>query len=116
MAASRGPSSHMSTLKFTGERFVPTERGRIAYEHYHRYAASLEMARNKVVLDIASGEGFGAQLLSRTAKEGMAIDIDEPAIRHAQETYGHLPTPSFWPGHCRSIPLPPGSIDLVVCF
>ena len=47
-------------MEATGERFVPELAGQIKYEHLHRYALSLELAIGKSVLDIASGEGYGA--------------------------------------------------------
>jgi GT2 family glycosyltransferase/2-polyprenyl-3-methyl-5-hydroxy-6-metoxy-1,4-benzoquinol methylase len=106
----------MSILPFTGERFVPSERGRNAYEHYHRYAASMNAARGKVVLDVACGEGFGSALLARHAARVLGVDIDPLAIRHATETYGHLANISFIVGDARAIPLKPASADLVVSF
>src|SRR5437016_3894036 len=106
----------MSGLKFTGERFLPSEHGEIAYEHYHRYASCLDAARGKVVLDIASGEGFGSALLARTAKKVIGVDVDRAAVRHAKQNYGHLKNVSYRTGDCRSIPLRANSIDLVVSF
>jgi hypothetical protein len=49
-------------MKFTGERFIPTEQGEISLEHYHRYAATSEYVKDKVVLDVACGEGYGSDL------------------------------------------------------
>jgi GT2 family glycosyltransferase/ubiquinone/menaquinone biosynthesis C-methylase UbiE/glycosyltransferase involved in cell wall biosynthesis len=106
----------MSKLKFTGERFLPSERGRLAYEHYHRYAACLDAARDKIVLDIACGEGFGTELLSQRARKVIGIDIDQPTVIQAKELYGHIKNISFCTGDCRLIPLKSASIDLVVSF
>jgi hypothetical protein len=39
-------------MQFTGERFIPTEQGRIRLEHYHRYAAVLNAIKGKTVLDL----------------------------------------------------------------
>ena len=44
------------------------------------------------------------------------IDVDQATIRHTKKTYGHLKNVSFRTGDCRSIPLKPNSIDLVVSF
>ena len=57
-------------LKFTGERFVPTEAGEIRLEHFHRYAVALGLAADKDVLDLASGEGYGAWLLANCSVNG----------------------------------------------
>ena len=106
----------MRDLPFTGERFVPSERGQIAYEHYHRYAACVEAARGKVVLDIACGEGFGSALLARNAAKVIGIDVDAVTVRHATEMYGHLRNVSFVIGDCRAIPLETNSVDFIVSF
>ena len=42
-------------MDFTGERYVPTERGEIRQEHLHRYAWAQALVRGKDVLDVASG-------------------------------------------------------------
>lgn len=106
----------MSELPFTGERFVPSERGRIAYEHYHRYATCLDAANGKVVLDVASGEGYGAALLAGSAKRVIGVEIDQVSVRHARNAYGDLPNLSFVVSDCRSMPLKSKSVDLITSF
>jgi ubiquinone/menaquinone biosynthesis C-methylase UbiE len=61
-------------MEFTGERFIPTEDGKIRLEHYHRYAAIKDLVKNKKVLDVACGEGYGSSFIS-----GFAL-FREPAI------------------------------------
>jgi len=57
-------------LEWTGERYVPGMEGaEIGYEHLHRYAFATQFVRNKRVLDLASGEGYGSHLLAKTAKQ-----------------------------------------------
>jgi hypothetical protein len=48
-------------MSFTGERYVPELRGQIYYEHFHRYAMVLELARDtdRVELGTAPCAGFG---------------------------------------------------------
>ena len=55
-------------MKFTGERYVPTEAGEIRHEHLHRYAWCARLAAGKDVLDIACGEG--ALRLLQVQREG----------------------------------------------
>ena len=70
-------------MEFTGERYIPTLEGEIKYEHLHRYALSLELARGKSVLDLASGEGYGSALLAKVAQSVIGVDIDPDAVKYA---------------------------------
>jgi protein-L-isoaspartate O-methyltransferase len=70
-------------MKFTGERFIPTEQGQIRLEHYHRYAVVLDAVKQKTVLDVACGEGYGSSLMADVAHTVVGVDISEEAVRHA---------------------------------
>jgi GT2 family glycosyltransferase/ubiquinone/menaquinone biosynthesis C-methylase UbiE/glycosyltransferase involved in cell wall biosynthesis len=102
-------------MEFTGERYIPTLKGQIRYEHLHRYASACEFVRNKSVLDIACGEGFGANLLAQYAKSVVGVDIDSGCIKHAKHTY-YRSNLKFLEGSCDAIPLQNNSIDIVVSF
>ena len=52
-------------MKQTGERMIPTEMNGTYFEHIHRYAFAQEFTDNKIVLDIASGEGYGSFVLAK---------------------------------------------------
>lgn len=105
----------MPDLPWTGERYVPSVAGDIAYEHLHRYALAVQLARDKVVLDVASGEGYGSALLARTARAVIGVDIDPEAVAHASGAYP-ASNLTFRTGTCWGLPVPDGSIDLVVSF
>ncbi len=102
-------------LVFTGERFHPEIRGNIAVEHLHRYIYALAYAEGKAILDIASGEGYGAALLASRAVSVIGVDIAEDAVAHARKNYklGNL---EFRQGSCSKIPLDDGVVDFVVSF
>ena len=102
-------------MEFTGERYVPAITGQIRYEHLHRYALSLEFAAGKTVLDIASGEGYGAALLASVAKSVTGVDIDPATIGHAKHLYNN-PKLDFVIGTCDSVPLPNASFDVITSF
>ena len=72
------PKKAAPLLEPTGERYLPwLEEASIGYEHLHRYAYATQFVKNKRVLDLASGEGYGSYLLAKTAKSVTGIDIDE---------------------------------------
>ena len=104
-------------LEWTGERYVPWMEGaEIGYEHLHRYAFATQFVRNKRVLDLASGEGYGSHLLAKTAKQVVGIDIDEQTVRHAKNKY-ILPHLDFKAGSILDVPIEGnGVFDVIVCF
>ncbi len=105
-----------ASLPFTGERFTPEIKGAIWYEHWHRYSVMLPAARGRRVLDAACGEGYGSWLLAGTAAEVIGIDIDSAAIGHAVTRYAARPNLRYLQASCVALPLPTGSVDLVISF
>ena len=104
-----------NVLKPDGERFLPEFSGTIELEHYHRYFVALDLVKDKSVLDIASGEGFGSEILSRQAKSVIGVDISADAVAHANMKYSR-DTLNFAQGSATEIPLPDQSVDIVVSF
>jgi SAM-dependent methyltransferase len=102
-------------LEPTGERLIPSQQGDVAIEHLHRYAIARELVRGKTVLDLASGEGYGASLMASVARQVVGVDLSHEAVEHARATY-RAENLQFLVGRCDSIPLETGSIDLVVSF
>ena len=102
-------------LPWTGERYVPEVEGEIEMERLHRYTIARDLAYGKDVLDIACGEGYGSELLATVARRVTCVYISEEAIAHASRKYSR-PNIAFAVGSCARIPLPDGSIDLVVSF
>jgi SAM-dependent methyltransferase len=104
-------------LEWTGERFLPwIKESTIAYEHLHRYTYAATLVKNKRVLDLASGEGYGSRILSTAASVVVGIDIDENAVRHAAEKYGSTNL-QFLCGSITAVPNQDDhSFDVVVCF
>jgi Methylase involved in ubiquinone/menaquinone biosynthesis len=101
----------------TGERFIPSQTGIIEIEHLNRYYFVINQIdlREKTVLDIASGEGYGSNILARHAKKVIGVDISEEAINHAKNKYQSEKL-KFIQGNATSIPLPDNSFDVVVSF
>jgi len=102
-------------MEFTGERYVPSEEGQIKYEHLHRYALSLEFVAGKAVMDIASGEGYGAHLMASVAASVTGVDVDPNAVEHSKRSY-FSPNLQFVAGSCSAVPLPNASFDVITSF
>ena len=104
-------------LKWTGERYLPwLEEAAIGYEHLHRYAYATQFVQKKKVLDLACGEGYGSYVLAKTAELVVGIDIDEKAIRHAQNKYIKQNL-DFKVGSITEVPISGQNLfDVAVCF
>lgn len=101
-------------MEFTGERMIPEiSPPNTFWEHVFRYKFALKYAKNKIVLDIASGEGYGtAALAAAGANNVIGIDISEEACEHARRKYGL----DYRVGNAEVIPLDDNSIDTIVSF
>ncbi len=106
----------MSEMQWTGERLV-TEivNSQITLEHLHRYALAIQISKDKVVLDIASGEGYGSNLIKNVAIKVYGVDISEEAIQHSKEKYNRENL-EFKIGSTSKIPLGDSSVEVVISF
>lgn len=101
--------------KSTGERLEFFDFSDVTVEHLHRYAIANDFVEGKVILDIASGEGYGSYILSKKALEVIGVDIDVESVQNAKEKYlkDNL---KFIVGNADNIPVESNSIDIVVSF
>lgn len=77
-------------LQWTGERFLPWFshiQPDIALEHLSRYFAARTFCKDKAVLDVACGEGYGSKILSEAPASVLGVDISEEAVRNAKKRY-----------------------------
>lgn len=104
-------------LECTGERYMsePEFDGDWTLEHTHRYLLARELARDKVVLDIACGDGYGARMLADVAVNVIGVDISLKTVARAAIKYQH-PRLFFLGGSATAIPLTDASVDLVTSF
>ena len=73
-------------LEWTSEIYLPFVDpeicgAKIQYEHLHRYYFALHFVKNKEVLDLACGEGYGSYILSKFTEYTVGIDFDEKIIK-----------------------------------
>lgn len=108
-------------LDWTGERFLPfispeTIGAEIHYEHLHRYAFASQFVKNKNVLDLGCGEGYGSFLLSQSANQIIGVEIDHETVTHATHTYNQKNL-QFIKGDILNLPIKNEKIfDVIVCF
>ncbi len=103
------------TKNWTGERLETFIFSETTIEHLHRYALAMELAKGKKVLDIASGEGYGSNLLSQYASHVTGVDIDAPTVDHAKIKYNKQNL-VFKTGSVENIPCVDHEFDVVVSF
>jgi ubiquinone/menaquinone biosynthesis C-methylase UbiE len=99
------------------ERMVPEyHQGKLIYaEHVTRYLAAQDAVKGKVVLDIASGSGYGTKIISKTAKFVYGVDVNEMAINYSKKKYSNKNI-EYILGDGEKIPIDNNTIDVVVTF
>jgi len=104
-------------MESTGERYMPEWKGIIELEHLNRYYFVINQIdlKNRKVLDIASGEGYGSNILSNYAQSVVGVDISKEAVEHAKSKYNNTNL-KFVQGDAAKIPLDDDSFDVVVSF
>lgn len=100
---------------WTGERLETNVFTETSIEHLHRYALAMELVAGKKVLDIACGEGYGSNLLSKIAGHVTGVDIDADVINNAKEKYLSKNL-QFLTGSVDNIPAADDQFDIVVSF
>ena len=84
-------------------------------EHLHRYAIAMELVKNKKVLDIACGEGYGSNLLARNATHVTGVDINNGVVKQAIKKYPKRNL-EFLTGTVENIPAADKQFEVVVSF
>lgn len=64
-------------LEFTGERYIPNDdnNSEIFMQHIQRYIVAKDLCKNKKVLDIACGEGYGSDMLAEVASSVCGVPL-----------------------------------------
>ncbi len=101
-----------------GERMIPdAPREAVVYaEHFVRYLFASQALRGKRVLDVASGSGYGSELLkSNGAADVVGVDFAREAIAYGRERHASG-RPDYVLGDAEQLPLADSSFDAVISF
>ncbi len=107
-------SAHDS-LALTGERTVPglAEENYWFRRHEVVYRRLVGHCAGRDVLEAGCGEGYGADLIADVARSVVGLDYDEVTVAHVRARY---PRVDARHGNLAALPLPDGSVDVVVNF
>ncbi|HEY6502331.1 MAG TPA: class I SAM-dependent methyltransferase [Chitinophagaceae bacterium] len=105
----------MSNKKWAGERLETFVYNESTIEHLHRYAIAMDLVKDKVVLDIACGEGYGSNLLANVARSVTGVEKDAATVKEAKRKYTK-PNLQFVEGLAEKIPAADQSFDAVISF
>jgi SAM-dependent methyltransferase len=111
----REESPAVDPLPLTGERTVPgvPEENYWFRRHEIVYACLLGRCSGRVVLEAGAGEGYGANMIADVASRVVGLDYDTGAVEHVRAAY---PRVEMIQGNLAELPLPDGSVDVVVNF
>jgi SAM-dependent methyltransferase len=100
---------------FTGERLTASIHGQVEIEHYHRYLFARGFCRDRDVLDVASGEGYGAAQLAQVARYVVGVEYAGATAKNAAANFPR-PNLTFVRSDARSLPLNDAAFDVVTSF
>ncbi|HEU5470121.1 MAG TPA: methyltransferase domain-containing protein [Actinophytocola sp.] len=105
-------TDQVEALPLTGERTVPgvPEENYWFRRHEAAYAALAPYCAGAVVLEAGCGEGYGADLLARTARLVCGMDYDQPTVRHVGLAY---PAVRAVRGNLARLPVRSSTVDVV---
>lgn len=110
-----------SELVFTGERMVPHDEKTddttgTYWFHVQRYRFATKFVEGKRVYDVASGEGYGSDLLAKAGAASVTgVDISAEAVKHASEAYARDGL-TYVEASATDLPFENDSADVFVSF
>ncbi len=114
--ATEAPGVH--AIQDDGERMIPDfHHDAVVYaEHMVRYIFASRFVRGKRVLDVASGVGYGSNLLKAAgADQIVGIDYSEQAVRYGAARHAGA-GPDYVLADAECLPLADAQFDIIVSF
>ncbi len=101
-------------MKLSKDRMIPHQaKDPFFVEHFKRYEFTQKYIKNKVVLDLGCGEGYGSFYLSKYAKKVIAIDLDQKVIEFAHSKYQRKNL-KYLAAEATAIPFPSNHFDVII--
>ena len=82
--------------------------------HTFAYVQASRLGENKTVLDLGCNTGYGSEILFKSAKNVVGVDVSDKAISSANNQYGHLGI-RFQQIDGKKLPFEEGEFDMIVC-
>ncbi|MFC3194947.1 class I SAM-dependent methyltransferase [Marinicella sediminis] len=98
------------------ERYDATNPYHAWYEHWHRYHWVCQFIKDKVVADLACGEGYGSALMAAVASEVTGMDMDAAVVAQARAKYHGRANLRLIAGDILNTGLSSASMDVLVSF
>ena len=105
-------------MEFTGERMIPEKNNEdiIFSEHIIRYIFAKQFVKDKNVLDIACGSGYGSFELSKSNPiQVTGVDISLKSIEYAKSKYNNRNL-EYLQGDATNLPFSDNTFDVIVSF
>jgi 2-polyprenyl-3-methyl-5-hydroxy-6-metoxy-1,4-benzoquinol methylase len=115
MMSNQAPARYEEFLGHEDTFVIPDEHPAFFGAHLARYRFACTFARNKNVLDVGSGSGYGTRCLAAAAASVVGIDASDKAV--ALSTAAPVPgNARFARMDARTTTFADGEFDLVTCF
>lgn len=102
-------------MEYNGERMVPgTTAGPTEHQHWQRYRFAAQFVRDKRVIDVGCGCGYGCEQLAALAFSVTGIDNSVEAIQYAEQHHGASTV--YQVQDAQDLPFNGGDFDVAVCF
>ena len=99
------------------ERAQHDEANNVTYQRcQYAYEFALSYIKDKKVLDIGCGNGYGTALMAKTAKEIVGLDYDAGTVEQNKEKYRSIANISFKQASIPPIPFEDGSFEVITAF